>query len=267
MPHDLPNVAPPLGFTIPTVRRRVRVRNTFIAGLVGQCDESMVNPDTGDLELDGGANSGYANGVYVSGDSARTGRPVFVAAEAIDIDQEGWCILRGKCQMWASGTGSAGDPITVGVQESGNRLVAIALEAWTTTALIWVLFDGIRGFGCYMASAPDDYPVVNITSPADGSEWTEGDTITFTATATDATDGDVSASLDWTSSIDGAIATNDASFDKADLSVGIHTITATAQDSGANEGSDSIIISVVPSGGGGNTHNDPPGSETGFGIE
>lgn len=256
MPIEHDAIAPPLGFSIPTVRKRIMARAAFVPGIVGRFDSNLSNSDSADLEI-GQSDSGFSNGVYVRADSARRGAVLFVAEETIGDNQPGFVVVRGRTKVWVSGTGSAGDKLTVGVQESGNRYVAIALESWSAQSLIDVLFDGERGFGCYMAVVEEDYPVVNITSPEDGAEFTVGDSITFTATATDATDGDVSSSLDWESDIDGTLATNDASFSTSSLTVGIHTITATAQDSSANEGSDSIIITVNPTGGGGQQH-DPP---------
>ena len=52
-----------------------------------------------------------------------------------------------------------------------------------------------------------------------------GDNITFTGTATDTEDGNISGSLAWTSSRDGNIGSG-ASFSTTTLSVGTHTVTA-----------------------------------------
>ena len=92
------------------------------------------------------------------------------------------------------------------------------------------------------AGAGGGTPVVTITAPADGSVFNSGDLIHFEGTATDAEDGDLTASLDWNSSIDGAIGTG-GMFD-AVLSDGVHTITASATDSDSNTGSDQITITV-----------------------
>ena len=46
-------------------------------------------------------------------------------------------------------------------------------------------------------------PMVSITAPPDGSSFPEGTSIGFTGTANDAEDGELSASLGWSSSIDG----------------------------------------------------------------
>ncbi len=87
-------------------------------------------------------------------------------------------------------------------------------------------------------------PVVNVTAPADGSNFAAGSSINFTGTATDPEDGNIAASLAWTSSVDGAIGTG-ASFN-ATLSVGTHTITASATDSGGLSDSDAITVTVDP---------------------
>jgi len=90
---------------------------------------------------------------------------------------------------------------------------------------------------------PNTAPVVTITAPANGSTFTEGDSITFTGTATDAEDGDLSAAITWSSSIDGVFGTG-ASVSTSALSAGTHTITASVTDSGSLSGSDAISITI-----------------------
>jgi PKD repeat protein len=85
-------------------------------------------------------------------------------------------------------------------------------------------------------------PTVNISAPADGATFASGATINFAGTAGDAEDGDVTASLVWTSDIDGQIGS--AGSFSAVLSDGVHTITATATDLDGASGSDSVGISV-----------------------
>ena len=92
-------------------------------------------------------------------------------------------------------------------------------------------------------------PTVTITAPADSASFDEGEVITFTGTATDAEEGDLTASLSWTSSLDGAFGTGGA-FSRT-LSVGLHTITATVTDSAGLSGSDQITTTV-------NAVNTPP---------
>ncbi len=85
-------------------------------------------------------------------------------------------------------------------------------------------------------------PTVGITNPADGSTHDSGATILFEGTASDTEDGDLTASLIWTSSIDGSIGSG-GSFSTT-LSDGDHTITAKVTDSGGKTNSKSITITV-----------------------
>ncbi len=91
-------------------------------------------------------------------------------------------------------------------------------------------------------------PIVAITAPANGSSFDEGVSIAFAGTANDSEDGDISANLTWTSSLDGAIGSG-ASFSASTLSVGGHTITASLTDSGGLLGNDSITVTVNSVGG------------------
>ncbi|MBN2045505.1 MAG: S8 family serine peptidase, partial [Anaerolineales bacterium] len=92
-------------------------------------------------------------------------------------------------------------------------------------------------------------PSVSITAPADGTSVEEGTSLTFTSSASDVEDGDLSASIVWTSNLDGGLGTG-ASV-SAVLSVGTHTITASVEDSGGLTASDSITVTVTQGGTGG----------------
>ena len=93
---------------------------------------------------------------------------------------------------------------------------------------------------------PNDAPTVYITMPsdADGYTFDSGASILFEGRASDTEDDDVplTASLDWTSDIDGDIGTG-GSFSTT-LSDGDHTITAEVIDSGNKTRSASISITV-----------------------
>lgn len=113
--------------------------------------------------------------------------------------------------------------------------------------------DVAFGYGLVQASAALDFlggvtpptntaPTVSITAPASGSTFASGAEITFSATASDVEDGDLSSAIAWTSSIDGAIGTG-ASI-SAVLSAGTHTITASVTDSGNLSASDTISVTV-----------------------
>jgi subtilisin len=89
---------------------------------------------------------------------------------------------------------------------------------------------------------PNSAPVVSISSPIDGMTFTTADSITFSGSAIDEPDGDLSGDLAWTSSLDGQIGSG-ASF-SATLAEGTHTITAAVTDSGGLTGSASVTVTV-----------------------
>lgn len=92
--------------------------------------------------------------------------------------------------------------------------------------------------------AANTAPVVTIAAPAEGSEFTEGADVTFSGTAMDLEDGDVSASLEWTSSIDGVIGQGGVVTTSA-LSSGGHDVTATATDSQGRSASASVSVTIL----------------------
>ena len=87
-------------------------------------------------------------------------------------------------------------------------------------------------------------PTAAIAAPADGSSAAEGQSVSFSGTATDAEEGDLTASLTWTSSLDDTIGTG-GSFSTSTLSVGTHTITAQVTDSLGESGWDQITLTVT----------------------
>ena len=93
----------------------------------------------------------------------------------------------------------------------------------------------------------DKPPTVSITSPADGASFDSGASISFAGSASDPEDGDLTASLVWTSNLDGQIGTG-GSF-SAVLSDGAHTISASVTDSGDNSGGETITVTVNNGGG------------------
>ena len=87
----------------------------------------------------------------------------------------------------------------------------------------------------------NDFPVVTITAPANGTSTTSP--VSFTATAADTEDGNIAASVVWSSSLDGVLGTG-ASISAA-LSAGTHTITASITDSGSAVDTDTISITIT----------------------
>jgi hypothetical protein len=88
-------------------------------------------------------------------------------------------------------------------------------------------------------------PVLSIDAPADGASFESGAPVTFTGTATDAEDGDLSPSILWDSSAASPIGTG-ASFTRSDLAVGTHLITAAVTDTGGKAGTAQIVITITP---------------------
>lgn len=87
----------------------------------------------------------------------------------------------------------------------------------------------------------DAVPEVQITSPANGTSVSEDDgAISFSATASDLEDGDLTASITWSSDLDGVFVP------PAALSAGTHTITASVQDSAGQTGNAAITFTVIP---------------------
>jgi subtilisin family serine protease len=128
------------------------------------------------------------------------------------------------------------------VDRVGTAPIDSPLEEYT--------FDGEREGVIWAPAAVGDAPppsqdmppVVSILSPTTGSSFSAGASINFQATATDPEDGNIAASLVWTSSRDGQIGTG-GSFTRT-LSNGNHVITASLADSGGNIRSASTSISV-----------------------
>jgi len=88
-------------------------------------------------------------------------------------------------------------------------------------------------------------PTVTITAPNDGATFVEGDNITFEATASDPEDGDLSASISW-SSVPAGVSGTGSTISTDQLTPGSYTITAIVTDSGNQQATDQITITVDP---------------------
>jgi hypothetical protein len=86
-------------------------------------------------------------------------------------------------------------------------------------------------------------PTVTITSPVNGTSVVEGTSINFNGSATDTQDGTLTASLVWTSSLDGRIGTG-GRFSRT-LSAGSHAITAKVVDSAGLSASKQVGVTVT----------------------
>ncbi|MFT3707711.1 MAG: PKD domain-containing protein [Archangium sp.] len=147
--------------------------------------------------------------------------------------------LTGMSLTWSSsldGTLGTGSPLTNSTLTVGDHTVTLVARdsggnSGTATISVRVL-------------PMNQAPTVTITAPATGTTVTAGTNLTFTGTATDPEDGPLTgAAVRWSSSLDGALGTG-TSLSTASLSVGNHTISLVATDSGGRSSSASISITV-----------------------
>jgi subtilisin family serine protease len=87
-------------------------------------------------------------------------------------------------------------------------------------------------------------PQVTILSPANGSSSGRWADVTFSGSAIDTQDGNISANIVWTSNLQGVIG-NGASFTRNDLNVGNHTITASVTDAGGLPGNGVVQVNIT----------------------
>jgi hypothetical protein len=212
----------------------------------------------------------YATGSQTSGDLISPVMSGIVATSTLSFDYfrqvESYSGAYDKTEV-AVATAGSGSWTTVWSRDSSDASEnawtasgAIDLSAWDGQSIeVRFRFDSLDGsYNTFVGWLIDDLvvtgespcsdntpPTVTITAPHDLSTYTEGDSVTFTGTADDAEDGDLSASISWSSSLDGVFG-NGGSVTTSALSVGTHTITASVTDSGALPGSDTITITIDP---------------------
>ena len=86
-------------------------------------------------------------------------------------------------------------------------------------------------------------PTVSILAPANGTSVNAGSAVSLSGTASDVEDGDLSASIAWSSNLQGALGSG-ASLAPV-LSLGTHQITASVTDSGGHAGIARIGLTVI----------------------
>jgi hypothetical protein len=122
--------------------------------------------------------------------------------------------------------------------QSGNNAVHALKFSKLAAAYVAELAKGTLGGG-----TGNTAPTVSISAPANGSSYPSGTSVTMTGSANDAQDGPLSGAIVWTSSIDGSLGTG-ASVSRV-LTVGTHTITARATDSGGLSGQAQISVTIT----------------------
>ena len=88
-------------------------------------------------------------------------------------------------------------------------------------------------------------PAVSIASPGANSSFSDTTNISFSGTASDSQDGNLTANLKWTSNLIGQIGTG-GSFGRT-LPVGVHVITASVTDSGGLVSSKQVTVTIAAS--------------------
>jgi hypothetical protein len=130
----------------------------------------------------------------------------------------------------------------------GNALVMILTGTGHRTA---VSFEG------YQSGAPvlhieydtgqpvNTAPVLTLGKPLDRATANQGDSITFTAIASDYQDGDISSAITWSSNLDGFLGYG-STLTKTNLSTGTHTIIAGVTDSDGKTSYATRTLTVFP---------------------
>ena len=98
-------------------------------------------------------------------------------------------------------------------------------------------------WGQTQSGSTNNAPTISIGSPSNNSSYASGTLISFSASALDTEDGNITSSLRWTSNIDGQIGTG-GSFSRT-LSSGTHIITLSVTDSGGLSGSTQLSVTVA----------------------
>src|SRR5205823_4446103 len=168
------------------------------------------------------------------GDKFRPGQPATFTGTAIDsIDGD-----RTANMIWTSNLdgqiGTGGSFSRSNLSLGHHTITARAADAGSLTGSASITID----------VANVSAPVLTRTAPADGKKFAFGAPIPFVATATDSFGGDLSARILWTSDRDGAIGTG-GSFNRATLSRGTHTLTASITDTAGLSASATTHVTVL----------------------
>jgi len=149
--------------------------------------------------------------------------------------------LTGASLVWTSsidnqiGTGTSFGISTLLVGTHTIRLIATDSQGAADTATISITVN----------PASNQAPNATLQTPGDGSEFSQGETVTFRGVATDPEDGPLTGgSLVWRSSIEGQIGTG-GTFSLSILSVGTHTIRLIATDSQSRADTAIATVTVV----------------------
>ena len=127
----------------------------------------------------------------------------------------------------------------------GNSLVIIINGTGQRTASAYdgTLAGAPKLYVEWSTTPQNQAPTVTINTPRSNTTFITGNEISFSGIASDLEDGEITASLIWTSNLNGAIGTG-GNFSYSGLSSGVHTITARATDNNGLTGEATLTLTV-----------------------
>ncbi len=150
-------------------------------------------------------------------------------------------LLQGAALVWRSSVDGAlgsGTPAMATLTQGVHTLTLTATDSMGAT--------GTASVTVSVNAANNQPPTATITSPTSMQTVFQGTALTFIGTGQDPEDGVLMGSgLAWSSSLDGPLGTGSPLSTTA-LTVGDHTITLVARDSGGNTGTAAVVVRVLP---------------------
>ncbi|MDP1919378.1 MAG: PKD domain-containing protein, partial [Myxococcales bacterium] len=149
--------------------------------------------------------------------------------------------LTGASLVWTSSRdGALGTGLMV------SPMLTQGVHTLTLTATDSMGAMGTASITVSVNQANNQPPVATITLPATMQTVFQGASLTFTGTGADPEDGALTGmALSWTSSRDGVLGTG-SPLSTSTFTVGDHTVTLVARDSGGNSGTASVLVRVLP---------------------
>ncbi len=202
----------------------------------GECDEYVVENIT--LTITAVASptlsiiSPENNSRYIASESITLSASAYLGTENIS-----------NLVVWYSAVdGSLGVGATIEVQLSENThfiLASVCPEGGEECDEVEYAEDSLT----ITVVAANTAPTVSITSPTDGTQFNNAQSINFVGTAMDAEDGSLSTNIAWASNLDGELGSG-ASISNI-LSVGSHQITASVTDANGLAYTEIVNVTVV----------------------
>ena len=225
---------------------------------VSTIDLNLTALETADRDGDGKDEIylGYSTGTVSRVDIA-TGSPVETvltlpgevrALRFDDIDSDGALdLIAAAGQTLALADGGSGQVVwsdlglspTLGAYDS---LLVADIDDDGRRELVVNVGAGVRVYDSgYIANHA---PTLTLLSPTDGDTFFEGGTVNLNATASDTEDGDLTASIQWSSDLDGSLGSG-GNLSLTNLSLGQHQLTATVTDSGGLSDSQTVGVEIA----------------------